>query len=1036
MKDGDVILEINIVEYEASYAAKVADMWNHSRDGWGGANTVDTEETIRNREASSTNIHTYLALEGDLVVGYCGLSEYRDDEGALYIPLLNVRDDYHGKKIGKKLLLTAIKKTIELGWPRLDLYTWPGNTKAVPLYKKCGFFWEERDDTTHLMNFIPTVLGTEAVKNFFVDADWYEHSSRIIEVKPDGKVENDFHYYEYTWEKPGSSLRIEFERTGRGIRLIETDDYFISATVPTHPLVFGNQYEVSYTIKNKSGKPLYIDLAGESDQNIDYSFEKSLHVIDDTVVTGTFYIHPVEEEQNSDRTHPTVQTLVKINGKEANFKTGILPKFPAQVGAHFTDDLTFIGKEYVFYLDLMNNYSEEVRFEMNFPASSLLEMKQPYQQIDMEAKQRKSIAFPFTVNTYGFYDADLKITAIKENGEEVAFSKNIGIPLRGIGSAFHGEDENSLQLYNGQYFVELNRQGNEIQLGRKKKQSKLVLMEPKVGKPYSEEMTRLTYENVSFFEDTGVIGTKITYQLKAQPYLKLHIILKLYGEGLAESYYEIENVGNEETEPVWVNQPIYLHLDDVVLPYHGEIITLHDSIGNDYEYWDDAKLTENWLFIEDAAHPIGVTWNKEVKIQFESWYHYFEHNLGKLKANGSLQTPPVTFSIGAFHDVESFQEFATQSTMQEKLKPISPLRLSLENNNPFVKGENVRALVTDYKSNYLHGELGLSISSGKEKSVALSFHREEQKTECKAELDLKDIPSISTVKLKAKLDAAIQERETLVIRQTTADFTEEVIQEHGLDVWQFNNGYIQLKASPEFYPSLYSLMFQGKEWLHTSFPTLEPKLWWNPWSGGLSSRLSATRPHSISKEKTVAAFAGKTDNKGNEWRGIKLTTSIEKNEECKGLTYHQYFLLLQGAPVVCHVTEIDQITGKYFNGNEWQTTAFFKAGENIEDNWISVQDKAGEWTKVVAGKDENDLKVARNLIIGCDKNEHHLQLISDTNNTTRMGYVNKQVVLAGVSERLTMPTATNRFTIPNFYVFHDRVIHDHAQHDLQKIRFE
>lgn len=194
-------MDIKIVKYDESYAARVAEMWNHSRDGWGGANTVDTEESILLRERNSTNIHTFLALEGDKVVGYCGFSEYRDDEGALYIPLLNVRDDYHGKKIGKQLLLTALEEAIHLKWPRLDLYTWPGNTKAVPLYKRCGFFWEERDDTTHLMNFMPTVLHTEAVADFFKDANWYDISTREIEVKPDGRVENEFHYYEYAWKK-------------------------------------------------------------------------------------------------------------------------------------------------------------------------------------------------------------------------------------------------------------------------------------------------------------------------------------------------------------------------------------------------------------------------------------------------------------------------------------------------------------------------------------------------------------------------------------------------------------------------------------------------------------------------------------------------------------------------------------------------------------------------------------------------------------------------------------------------------------------
>lgn len=146
-------MEIKIVEYSHDLAAAVAEMWNHSRQGWGGGNDITTEENVRQQEENSINLNTYLAMEGDQVVGYCGLSEYREDQGALYIALLNVRDDYHGKKIGKQLVLKAIERTIQLKWPRLDLYTWAGNTKAVPLYKKCGFFWEERDDTVHLMNF-------------------------------------------------------------------------------------------------------------------------------------------------------------------------------------------------------------------------------------------------------------------------------------------------------------------------------------------------------------------------------------------------------------------------------------------------------------------------------------------------------------------------------------------------------------------------------------------------------------------------------------------------------------------------------------------------------------------------------------------------------------------------------------------------------------------------------------------------------------------------------------------------------------------
>jgi len=62
------------------------------------------------------------------------------------------------------------------------------------------------------MNFIPTVLKTEAIMDYFKDTDWYNDSKRVIEVKPDGKKENGFDYFEYIWEKSGKALRAEFER--------------------------------------------------------------------------------------------------------------------------------------------------------------------------------------------------------------------------------------------------------------------------------------------------------------------------------------------------------------------------------------------------------------------------------------------------------------------------------------------------------------------------------------------------------------------------------------------------------------------------------------------------------------------------------------------------------------------------------------------------------------------------------------------------------------------------------------------------------
>lgn len=90
---------IKIVSYHDGLARNVADMWMKSKDSWGG--TGKTEEQVRDQQQSSDNLDTFLAVLGEEVVGYCGLSVYKEDVGALYVPLLNVRPDLHGKKVGK-----------------------------------------------------------------------------------------------------------------------------------------------------------------------------------------------------------------------------------------------------------------------------------------------------------------------------------------------------------------------------------------------------------------------------------------------------------------------------------------------------------------------------------------------------------------------------------------------------------------------------------------------------------------------------------------------------------------------------------------------------------------------------------------------------------------------------------------------------------------------------------------------------------------------------------------------------------------------
>lgn len=289
-----------LVLYNDKYAAGISEMWDNSVEGWNGDIFQISPETVIEQQKNSSNLQLMLAKTDDRITGYCTLTIDHHDEGALYIGLLNVRDAYHGKKIGKMLVLDAVNKTIEKKWGRVDLFTWPGNTKAVPLYKKCGFFWEKRDDTTHLINLIPTVLQTELFEDFFSRVDWYKDSTRKIEVKPDSNIQNKFDYWKYSWEKDVEGLlEVEFSRRGRGIRRIETDDYSITATVENLNLVFGLDYKIKYEIVNKTGKNLRVELEGQDDKNIKFDFHSVVSVGDTKKeIEAEFFVGTIEKDRS------------------------------------------------------------------------------------------------------------------------------------------------------------------------------------------------------------------------------------------------------------------------------------------------------------------------------------------------------------------------------------------------------------------------------------------------------------------------------------------------------------------------------------------------------------------------------------------------------------------------------------------------------------------------------------------------------------------------------------------------------------------
>lgn len=1031
MKDNH---QVEIVHYHEDYADSLAEMWNLSQEAWGGATSVTTGDQVRRDEENSDSLAVFLAICDNQVVGYCNLGEYKEDEGALYIQLLNVRPDYQGKKIGKMLVLRAVEETVRRGWPRVDLYTWESNMKAVPLYKRCGFFWEDREDTTHFMNFIPQIINCEALSPYMTDFDWYADSSRTIEVERDGHEENGFHTYTYTWDKNGRKLRVDIERRGRGICLIETEDYLLQAMAERAEPVFGKEYTIQYRIVNKSGAPLRIEFEGESDRNISFKWKESVHVEGEQLLTARFFVGEIEEEQSEWRTCPTVRANVTINGLQALLQVGVLPKFPASLEMKIPDEWYALQGHYEFYIDIENHYPQAGSFSFELPSVPWLEFKQCSYKVNLQPKERISLPVPFRLLDYGFYGQKLTVQGVFENGGEVTFTRNIGGGFSGPGGMCIGETENFYLAMNGKYILEHEKESNELNIrcmGRKN--CLFLLLHPTIGKPYSGEFSKKKPEKVTWKQEQGAVGFWFVYRSSQYTGLLLHVHVLLYADGTVKSWQELENVSTSPfTSETWVSQRIHYDIYHSIQPYGDQFVEMADSHSDEYEYWDSAKVTEPWVFTRGSRMPLGICWSDSHQMNLRDWFMELETNIGFINPKEVKRTGDIILTAGSFSDWKSFRKFALKRADKEKLEQtVRDMELLANEGNPFVNPEvgSVPVILRDLKRSTWEGRVSAGFAGQEEPHKMVFFSSDNEATEARFTLSPPG-NLYETVQVEARLGALEESYYTTLFPIAPGQVEVRETSEADGMVLEADNGSIRIMAAGGYYPGLHSIRVNGQEWLASGYPNYEAKSWWNPWIGGMNDYLDDFSTVSIMKEERIVSSVQIPDNKGNIWSGIRVRLTVHKHKKYRGLTWDSYYLMLPGVPVLAYMSDIHQETGIYFEGLESVTEIFFPP----ECEWIQTFGLQGEMLRYRLGEGEILVRETSDYILG-RKDGGVLHLVTDESKIRPSMYANKDISSLALYRNLYLPHGSVTRSAPTFFVFTDDILPREALKSLRYLTF-
>ncbi len=173
--------------YRPEDSAAVAQMWNESKEAWPGGmygNGEMTADVVRLLDAEADFVSLNLIELGDRIVGYCRVTADRAHPEYAYLELLNVSPDCHGKSFGRMLTLRAVRDAVDAKLRMFDIHTWPSNMKAMPLYKKTGFYWVP-DSSVYMQNYVPQIVHLPAARAFFEEHDWYTSLVRTLDQEPD-----------------------------------------------------------------------------------------------------------------------------------------------------------------------------------------------------------------------------------------------------------------------------------------------------------------------------------------------------------------------------------------------------------------------------------------------------------------------------------------------------------------------------------------------------------------------------------------------------------------------------------------------------------------------------------------------------------------------------------------------------------------------------------------------------------------------------------------------------------------------------------
>ncbi len=959
-------IEIEIHDYNESMAEDVAAMWNTWDDLWPGGFTQGvpyTAERVTKQFGKSNALAILIAIDQNdkKPVGSCTLYAHWRDQEAAYVGTLGVSPEALGKKVGKRLLLESIQRAMEKGYFRVDLNTWAGNMKAVPLYKKIGMMWNPDIGGVQMEDYIPGILKHPLCSPFFIplsgNCDWYDAHVREPVQAPDVNERKGMAVFPYEFKHDENTLSVTVDRLGRGITAIERviDGVMIrvDASVDSHQVLCGLPYTYRFEIENGTESEIdaSITLTGFSGLIFDKDSSKATKVKPgETLIWEVpFHLDSSTELFRDNVKASNIITNINIDGQDSELHTGLKVKPAAEIRTRWGECRIVAGGTASIPLTIISNIPNSVKAKVLFrdiDVSLKIDNVDDAVSIDAEGLAGTILNISSSEDLEeGAHDLWVRFEITPKSGKTI-LTREYRVPIFCLGkkgiAVGHDDRQRRIIIASSDYNATFSEEGAILRTNDQYGADSVSFnIRSSIGPPFGIDPFRYAERDpeITSTETETVVVMKANHPDRPLA-IEDRAIFRHNSNVIIHEVWVTNTSSESETFQLRLNGRgggISFSRGCVYIPYAGGIVK--ENLGNFYFSHpaisgEPSDFNEGWIALEQNSKFVG---------QFFDMTLAEEYKLG-MGQMGEITFPLVTLDSGETrrlsqlwlvhgaqdwtdiqrlwkvhierrfeNRIESSQEQSIRNLIDIELDPIVIPNIS--------EAETILSLTKATLAPFV-GHLRAQAPAGW--SAGIDPGEAEVKDLTEGDVASCEIQMIHDISFSLKLHPSKQIPDEFGIHRGTVRFetdwdiskkllliqlgsskrsvqiTEKIDQ--GAKVVEVNNGLIDFTVSPDFGGCLISLKNQnGVEFMTSAFPNPAPKP-----GGFLDNYHGGIQPIIFDEEMGEDIMNAHTNEEAmtssiyenGSWKGVEISWIGKVQKISRGMHFKLRYLTTPGSPIV------------------------------------------------------------------------------------------------------------------------------------------